>query len=144
MTNFMPATKKKAGLTRSFWLKPLHRWHWISAALSLVGMLLFAVTGITLNHAADIEASPTVTEREARLPPPLLKALPGGGAEKAPLPEPVGAWLGQELSVSAAGREADWPDADIYLGLPRPGGHGLHSHAPPPLYSVQAETERGR
>src|SRR3546814_7297453 len=76
MTNFMPATKKKAGLTRSFWLKQLHRWHWISAALSLVGMLLFAVTGITLNHAADIEASPTVTEREARLPPPLLKALP--------------------------------------------------------------------
>src|SRR3546814_3285048 len=83
MTNFMPATKKKAGLTRSFWLKQLHRWHWISAALSLVGMLLFAVTGITLNHAADIEASPTVTEREARLPPPLLKALPVGGAEKA-------------------------------------------------------------
>src|SRR3546814_4567867 len=86
MTNFMPATKKKAGLTRSFWLKQLHRWHWNSAALSLVGMLLFAVTGITLNHAADIEASTTVTEREARLPPPLRKALTVGGAEKATPP----------------------------------------------------------
>jgi hypothetical protein len=37
---------------RSFWLKHLHRWHWISAAACLVGMLLFAATGITLNHAA--------------------------------------------------------------------------------------------
>src|SRR3546814_7448745 len=87
-------------------------------------MLLFAGTGITLNHAADIEESPTVTEREARLPPPLLKALPVGGAEKAPLPEQVGAWLGKELSVSAAGREAEWSDDEIYLALPRPGGDG--------------------
>src|SRR3546814_16968122 len=124
MTNFMPATKKKAGLTRSFWLKQLHRWHWISAALSLVGMLLFAVTGITLNHAADIEASPTVTEREARLPPPLLKALPVGGAEKAPLPEQVGAWLGKEPSVSAAGRAAEWSADDISTAPPRPGAAG--------------------
>ena len=43
--------KPKAALNgaRSFWLKQLHSWHWISAALSLVGMILFAVTGITLN-----------------------------------------------------------------------------------------------
>ena len=34
---------------RSFWLKQLHQWHWISAAVSLIGMILFAVTGITLN-----------------------------------------------------------------------------------------------
>ncbi|MZE43442.1 hypothetical protein GTY49_10850, partial [Streptomyces sp. SID5477] len=43
---------------RSFWLKQLHSWHWISAAVSLVGMILFAVTGITLNHAASIPAEP--------------------------------------------------------------------------------------
>src|SRR3546814_19057892 len=90
-------------------------------------MLLFAITGITLNHAADIEASPTVTEREARLPPPLLKALPVGSADKAPLPEQVGAWLDKELSVSAAGREAECSDDEIYLALPRPGGAGWRS-----------------
>jgi len=27
------------------------RWHWISAAICLVGMILFAITGVTLNHA---------------------------------------------------------------------------------------------
>ena len=32
---------------RSYWLKTLHQWHWISAALCLVGMILFAATGIT-------------------------------------------------------------------------------------------------
>ena len=143
MTRFMPATKKKAGLTRSFWLKQLHRWHWISAALSLVGMLLFAITGITLNHAADIEASPTVTEREARLPPPLLKALPVGGADKAPLPEQVGAWLDKELSVSAAGREAEWSDDEIYLALPRPGGDGWLSIDRATGDVVMEETDRG-
>ncbi|EHN76798.1 PepSY-associated TM helix family, partial [Streptomyces coelicoflavus ZG0656] len=54
------AKKPKAALNgaRSFWLKQLHSWHWISAAVSLVGMILFAVTGITLNHAASIPAEP--------------------------------------------------------------------------------------
>src|SRR3546814_17635456 len=94
-------------------------------------MLRFAVTGITQNHAADIEAGPTVTEREARLPPPLLKALPVGGAEKAPLPEQVGAWLRKELSVSAAGREAEWSDDGIYFALPRTDGQGWLSFDPP-------------
>lgn len=35
--------------TRSFWPKQLHQWHWISAALGLTGLLLFAVSGVTLN-----------------------------------------------------------------------------------------------
>ena len=39
---------------RAFWLRQLHSWHWISAALSLAGMLLFAVTGLTLNHAGSL------------------------------------------------------------------------------------------
>ena len=43
---------------RGFWLRTLHQWHWISSAVCLIGMLLFAVTGLTLNHAAKIEAKP--------------------------------------------------------------------------------------
>ena len=41
---------------RGFWLRTLHSWHWISSAICLVAMLLFAITGITLNHSAAIEA----------------------------------------------------------------------------------------
>ncbi|WP_202804680.1 PepSY-associated TM helix domain-containing protein, partial [Novosphingobium sp. B-7] len=51
---------KKARKARQFWLKQLHTWHWISAAVALVGMMLFAITGITLNHAAQINAEPVV------------------------------------------------------------------------------------
>lgn len=42
------------------WLGTLRQWHWISSALCLVGMLLFSVTGITLNHAGQIESKPQV------------------------------------------------------------------------------------
>jgi len=108
---------------RSFWLKHLHRWHWISAALCLVGMLLFAVTGITLNHAADIEAQPTVSERTAALPPELTALLAGADRPaKAPLPDPVAEWLARTLGVSAVAREAEWSVDEVYLALPRPGG----------------------
>ena len=59
-TTVKGSKRPKAALNgaRSFWLKQLHSWHWISAAVSLVGMILFAVTGITLNHAAQIPAEP--------------------------------------------------------------------------------------
>ena len=60
---------------RVFWLRTLHQWHWISSAVCLIGMLLFAITGITLNHAAKIEASPEVTHLTATLPAPVVAML---------------------------------------------------------------------
>lgn len=58
---------------RGFWLRMLHQWHWISSALCLIGMLMFTITGLTLNHAARIEASPSTEHRTLTLPPALLK-----------------------------------------------------------------------
>ena len=54
---------------RSYWLKTLHEWHWVSSAICLIGMILFSVTGFTLNHAGQIEAKPAITmpELAARL-----------------------------------------------------------------------------
>jgi hypothetical protein len=46
---------------RAFWLKHLHQWHWVSAAIRLVSMLLFAITGITLNHASQNTGQPNLT-----------------------------------------------------------------------------------
>ncbi|WP_233238217.1 PepSY-associated TM helix domain-containing protein [Bordetella sp. LUAb4] len=60
---------------RSYWLKTLHQWHWISAALCLVGMLLFALTGLTLNNASLIEAKPRVITRQGELPGDLRETL---------------------------------------------------------------------
>ncbi|PWK92122.1 PepSY-associated TM helix domain-containing protein [Fulvimonas soli] len=108
---------------RAFWLKQLHRWHWISSALCLVGMLLFALTGITLNHAAQIEARPQTLHRQAQLPAPLRRLLAGEDERKgAPLPAPVAGWIGGALGVGVDGRGADWSADEVYLSLPRPGG----------------------
>ena len=110
---------------RGFWLRHIQQWHWISSGLCLVGMLVFAFTGITLNHAAQIEGTPKVIERQASLPAPLLENLQGGTNEgEAPLPAPLRDWLGQELDVWIGDRNAEWSEEEIYVSLPRPGGDG--------------------
>lgn len=108
-------------MPRSLWLGTLRQWHWISSALCLAGMLLFAVTGITLNHAAQIESRPQVDSRTTQLPEPLQASLLAETPE-AGLPPPLQQWLEDELDLRLTGREAEWSDGELYIGLPRPGG----------------------
>lgn len=109
---------------RAGWLKTLHQWHWISSALCLLGMLLFAFTGITLNHAGEIEARPVVTVVEGRLPPALLANLieTAGTDAAAPLPAETRSWLGAELAIPATDGKVEWSAQEAYLAMPRPGG----------------------
>lgn len=115
-----PATKKSR---KAFWLKQLHMWHWMSSAVSLIGLLLFAITGFTLNHAADIEGAPVVTEKAAQMPPALLARLKSAtpATEKAQLPAEVAQWVEESFPVKASG-EAEWSADEVYLPAPRPGG----------------------
>ncbi len=111
---------------RAAWLKTLHQWHWVSAGTCLVGMLLFAFTGLTLNNASQIEGKPAVTVKEAQLPDALRARLgtagEGGAKARAALPPPVRDWLSRELAVALDARDAEWSADEIYLSLPRPGG----------------------
>lgn len=120
------AASAQAQKNRAFWLKHLHQWHWLSAATCLVGMLLFSITGFTLNHASWIGAKPEVTTRTAELPAAMLEQLrrtwDTDANEKAALPTPVADWLGATLSVRVDGRETEWSAEEIYVSLPRPGG----------------------
>ena len=106
---------------RGYWLRTLHQWHWISSAVCLIGMLLFAITGITLNHASRIEASPQVQQRSATLPAELLRSLPARTEGNAPLPPALARWLQSELDVSVGTREAEWSADEVYVSLPGPG-----------------------
>ncbi|WP_114393444.1 PepSY-associated TM helix domain-containing protein [Oleisolibacter albus] len=108
---------------RAFWLKQLHQWHWVSSALCLIGMLLFAATGITLNHAHQIEAAPTRSEQRAALPEALRPVLAAAAqAKPAELPAPLADWIAGTLSVSVRGRTVEWSADEAYVALPRPGG----------------------
>lgn len=115
---------------RAYWLKKLHEWHWISSAICLIGMLLFAVTGFTLNHAGQIEAKPKVETREAQLPADLLEKLQQAQKQSAQaaskdvvtLPADIEGWLAQQIKVSAKGFAVEWSEEEAYVPLPRPGG----------------------
>lgn len=92
--------------------------------MCLIGLLLFALTGITLNHARQIEVTPQVTHRNLGLPVGLRAAIDGDDERKTGLPAAVGAWLDDRLQAQVTGRVAEWSADEIYLSMPRPGGDG--------------------
>lgn len=111
--------------TRPFWLRQLRQWHWISAAISLIGLILFSITGITLNRAALIGSEPVTTERTAGLSEPARAALAAFGDETTdPVPAPVAEWVASELKLKIAGKPTETTAAEVYVSLPRPGGDG--------------------
>ena len=126
MGNAGAADKAKNNASRAVWLKNLHQWHWISSALCLLGMFLFAMTGITLNHAGQIEAKPAITRQQATLPAPLVTQLAAYAAKhdgaNAPMPAAAETWLKQQWSLNAGGRPAEWSIEEVYLPLPKAGG----------------------
>lgn len=109
------------------WLGSVRQWHWISSAICLVGMLLFAITGITLNHAGQIEARATTHTVERSVPDQALAEARAYVANpdfdyEATLPTPLRRWLAEEAGIRAGNRLAEWTEIDLYLSMPRPGG----------------------
>lgn len=113
------SSKKKQ---RAFWMRQMIQWHWISSAICLVGMLLFTVTGITLNHPSEIIVEPQVTTLSAELPKELLDSLNEIAMEgNAPLPAELARWLTTQFRKSIGSRSAEWTEEEIYLSLQGPG-----------------------
>lgn len=120
------------------------QWHWMSSAFCLVGMLLFAVTGITLNHAASIESKPVVTSLELTLSPALLQAVEQRAAgAQGPLPLALRQWLLREHHISTPDSAAEWDEREVYLALPRPGGDAWLSVDLDAGQLLYERTERG-
>jgi uncharacterized protein len=107
-------------LSPNFWRIQLRQWHWISSAICLAGLLLFAVTGYTLNHAADLEAEPKTVRVEKVLDAATLSAL-GRAKDKAPLPGVVVAAVKTQTGADIAKRPADVSDDEIFVDLAGPG-----------------------
>ncbi|WP_443969989.1 PepSY-associated TM helix domain-containing protein [Sphingobium sp. CR28] len=118
------STRKPKSRWRGWWLKQLHTWHWVSAAISLVGMMLFAITGITLNHAASISATPNLESRSGVLPAGLRPQLVHPASTDAPLPLPVVRAVRDAVHLDPEGKPGEWSEDEVYVALPRPGGDG--------------------
>ncbi len=110
------------GTHHSVWLRRLLTWHWISSAFALFGMLLFAVTGITLNHAGQIPAARDVITINAQLPEELLMPLQEAREAETLLPAELLAWLSSRHELRLPAQLPEWSEFEVYLSLPRPGG----------------------
>ena len=137
------ARAKRKAQARASLLRQTLRYHWISAAISLVGMLLFAVTGITLNHAGQISAEPQTVTRDGVLPEALRPQLKVAEAEGGELPASIRTWLAQDMKVKAPAGPVEWSPGEAYLPLPGPGRDGsltIHTDAGAVAYE---RTDRG-
>lgn len=99
----------------------VRQWHWVSAAVTLVGMLLFAITGITLNHAAAIKGNTRLTTIEATVPAGMLQSLQSLPQGQVMLPASLHGYLsGQGVSM-APSQLGEWDGVEFYAAMPRPG-----------------------
>lgn len=115
--------KVKSG--KAAFLKQVHLWHWVSSAISLVALLMFSLTGLTLNNAGLFESKARITSGQAQVPAEVLVvtlAQAKSNAKKAELPAPLRAWLRQQWGFKTEGQLAEWSADELYLSLPRPGG----------------------
>lgn len=112
------------GLPSGFWSQQLRQWHWISSALCLAIMLLFAATGITLNHPGIFEVEPLSELREVSLPAALaarLSAVEDGSV----IPDREAQDIRDAIGVSVAGRPASVEYGEMTIDLARPGVDAL-------------------
>lgn len=118
----VPAAQRQPS-RKSLWVRQITLWHWVSSGVCLAGMLLFTITGVTLNHAPSIPSEPVVKRLHAEVPAPLMAGLAAqtGGGKQA-LPVGLKNWLADRFDVKTMAGVGEWSDSEVYISLPRPGG----------------------
>ena len=109
----------------------MHTWHWISSAICLVCMMLFAITGITLNHASAFEAQPKETLLELTLPADVKLELNNiiersvDGSFPKLIPSSLHQYLLEQnalIDTAILQQEPEWSAYEVYLQKPFAGG----------------------
>lgn len=119
-----PNAAAKRASFKMFVKRQVRTIHWMSGAVCLVGMILFASTGITLNHAGILSAKPKVIDGEVLLPEEMTLQLQETVEDgtSLPLPKDVARHLKSETGFDLVGRSGEWTEYDINISLARPGG----------------------
>ena len=75
------------------------------------------------------ESKPVIHSASDTLQAELLAQLNSvSPAKKQALPQDVADWIGNQMSLHVAAREAEWSGREIYVALPQPGGECLAQH----------------
>ena len=82
---------------------------------------MFAVTGITLNHAADIEVKPETRNVEVTLPAAILESLAPLPQGTIDLPASLSQWLESQNISPPSNKDAQWDGVELYMSWPGPG-----------------------
>ena len=102
----------------------MHLWHWISAAVCFAALILFTITGITLNHASALDATPEVRNGSETAPAEVLATLAPGTPEQG-IPPAVLDWVQARLDIRMGETAAaEWSDEELYVSAPGPGRDG--------------------
>lgn len=117
----------------------IRQWHWISSALCLVGLILFAVTGITLNRADLLETKPQVTYWEK----PLPFALQHNAFATKKLGLKWQAWLEKQTGYNVTQHDIQWSEDEIYIAMPSAGIDAWISLRPSENIVEFEQTKRG-
>ncbi|OXR50163.1 hypothetical protein PuT2_05220 [Pusillimonas sp. T2] len=133
----MNAVARSKPRSKNTWMKTMHQWHWVSAAISLAGLILFSITGVTLNNTSLFEGNAETTQRQLALPNDIhvniqswANTVANGDASESKtqrasppvLPANLENWLDQALGIRIAGRPAEVSADEVYVSLPEPGG----------------------
>lgn len=110
----------RPAFSREFWSRHLRQWHWISSAVCLMLMLLFAFTGITLNHAELFENDGQSAMREFPLSGEMVEKL-SHLKNGAVMPEPMVSELRRRTGADLSARTVDNQYGEIVFDLARPG-----------------------
>ena len=121
--NQKKVVKNKSGKGFTINLMTIRKWHWMSSAICFVCMLLFSVTGITLNHAGSIESSPKTIHVEGVIPENIRAGIFIPKEQKnMEVPQSILHWLSDTHKLKFSRIQAEINDTELYLALPRPGG----------------------
>lgn len=125
-------------------LGSVRQWHWISAAVCIVGMLFFAWTGITLNHANDIPSEPQINTIEAEIPMDMLVSLRSEDANTQSLPDNIHQYLLQEFDLYIPRKlQGELADGEFYFSMPQPGVDAWLAIDVPSGEFIYERTDRG-
>ena len=122
-----------------FWTRQFRQWHWISSAIILALMLLFSVTGFTLNHPDWFEATPSSETREMALSADLVADLAAAPSARA-LDRDLARRLSSETQLSLS--RAATPVVEYEEMILDLGGPGVDASLTIDLVSAEAFYER--